>query len=193
VRVAFSLIELVFSIVIIGISVVSLPLMSIVSADADAKNMNQKLIFRASSELNQAVMANWDENSIDSGDINSLAKVIDDGSCESDKKSVRYMKKIGHINQPFHRSCSPKEAVSTQNISVDSLEDMQKLLYIGDNLEYSLEVIRVLSPKFDGVNNPNMKSIRVEIRERKSEELITSFASYSANIGEVDYYKRRYR
>jgi hypothetical protein len=165
-------------------------------------NMVQEAIFAASAELNQAVTANWDEASIEPGFPNSLERVIDDGSCENNPSSPRYRLKDGHILQPYHRRCldSNTTAASNANTNADvrALDDMEKAGNIfndtttdaaGYKKVYTVAVVVDPNANFNGANN-DMKKITVNVSQ--SGQLVTSLVTYSANIGEVDYYKRSY-
>ena len=64
-RSAFTMIELIFAIVIIAISVLSLPMMNQVISKNIEGSIVQEAIFAASAELNQVVSYYWDENSME--------------------------------------------------------------------------------------------------------------------------------
>ena len=207
VRKAFTLIELIFAIVIIGISVMSLPTMNQAASSGIEGNLVQEAIFAASTELNQAVSANWDEASLEPGALNSLAKVIDDGTCQNDALLPTYRQKPGHVNQPLHRRCLDSNATSvsnsTTNADVDALEDMQKSdaslsNATSDQAGYKSAFTTTIEVTNSGVvfgtssvANPNMKRIKATIKDANS-NVITTLTTYSANVGEIDYYKRNY-
>lgn len=205
-RAAFTLIELVFAIVVIAITVISLPMMNQAVSKGVDSNIVQEAIFAASTELNEVVTAHWDENSIEPANTNSLARVIQSSiqDCENDSSLPTFRQMQGHINQPMHRRCldSNATAVSATNTStVDALEDMAHSaqdIFIQDVKDatgykdaYTSEVIVTYPANFNG-SNSNMKAITINIKNSKS-ELVTSLKTYSANIGEVDFYKRRYQ
>jgi len=198
-RSAFTLIELIFAIVVISITVVSLPVMNRVLTKGMESNLVQEAIFAAATELNQATTAHWDDNSIEAGQPYSLARVIDiDGNCNSDRQMP------GHINQPLHRRCLDSSTVGAANANSDanvtSLDDMAgtEPVFIsntadkqsGYKTDYNATVTVTPSPTFDGVARANMKKISVAIKNGTA--TITTLTTYSANIGEVDYYKKEY-
>jgi len=105
-RAAFTFIELIFAIVVIAISVMSLPMMIQVLSNNMDKNLVQEAIFAAATELNEATTTHWDENSLDANNTNGLADVINvDNSCESNASLSNYRLRTGHILQPLHRKC----------------------------------------------------------------------------------------
>ncbi len=203
-RFAFTLIELIFAIVIIGISVISLPMMSQTIAKGVDANIIQEGIFGAAAQLNEAVTAHWDENSIEVGMPDTSARVIDiDGLCNNNSIDSNFRQMPGHINQPLHRRCldsgavTPDDDSGTTDISVD-LNNMSgtKDIFQGTadadsykDLTYK-GVLSITRPaNFDG-NNSNIKLITSTVK--KDGKTIALLRTYSANIGEVDYYKRNY-
>jgi prepilin-type N-terminal cleavage/methylation domain-containing protein len=199
-RFAFTLIELIFAIVIIGISVISLPRMTQVTSSGIEGNLVQEAIFAASAQLNQAVAANWDERSLEDGGAFSLARVVDDGNCNNNSADPRYRLKNGHILQPMHRRCLDSNATGGKGLSVTNVEALEdyagtKTLVnagatqSGYKYEYSTVIAVTQNANFNGAN-ANIKMIEASIFE--SGNLLTSLRTYSANVGEVDYHKRTY-
>ncbi|MDF1883216.1 type II secretion system protein [Sulfurimonas sp. SAG-AH-194-C21] len=203
---AFTLIELVFAIVIIAISVMSLPMMSQVTSSNTEANLVQEAIFAAATELNEALSAHWDENSIEPASINSYARVIDLGSCGNNPLLTTYRQMSGHINQPLHRRCLDNNLTTPSDSSIDAnitaLEDMahsSKNVFTNNNInqagykdDYNASVSVTRPATFGGASNNHIKRVDINITNATTGTLITSLKAYSANIGEVDYYKRAY-
>jgi prepilin-type N-terminal cleavage/methylation domain-containing protein len=196
----FTLIELIFAIVVISISVISLPMMNQVNSKGLDSNLVQEAIFGATAELSGALTPHWDENStVD--DQNSLARVIDiDNKCNEDGREHRLK---GHINQPLHRRCLNDSGVDpadkNDSDEIFALEDMEHTaqdLFDGESSangykkNYKSEVTLRRSVDFNGVND-HIKEINITIKDSDG-NIITLLQAYSANIGEVDYYKRTY-
>ncbi|MEA2073394.1 MAG: type II secretion system protein [Campylobacterota bacterium] len=196
---AFTLIELIFAIVIIAISVVSLPMMNqAISKGVDA-NLVQEAIFAAATELNEAVTASWDENSIEPG-TNFYARVIDhSGNCATDTRLMP-----GHINEKLHRRCldsnttTPADANSTTLIDLDEMAHGTRNIFIdnttdatGYKKKYFSEVEVNRGAVFAGSANQNMKSVTITIKDEDDVTLV-SLTTYVTNIGEIDYHKRAY-
>jgi len=207
-RAAFTLIELIFAIVIIAITVISLPMMSQTVAKGVDANVVQEAIFASATELNEAVTAHWDENSIEPGMPDSSARVIETviNMCRNDATLSTFRQMPGHINQALHRRCLDANTTVTtpsdNNITaVNSLDDMvctnREILSdtTTDKEGYknvyksTLTVTRPAS--FNGVNDNNIKMISSNITDEAG-NTISLLITYSANIGEVDYYKRNY-
>lgn len=200
-RSAFTLIELVFAIVIIGLTVLSLPMMNRVISQGIEGNLVQEAIFASSAELNEAITAHWDDNSLE--DTNGFAKVIDDATCNDTASSSRYRLKAGHIEQPLHRKCLSSSATGFADASINStfsLDDMahdSQNIFINDTTdntgyknEYNSTLTVVRPANFNG-SNDNIKRVTIQVTD-SSGNTITRLNTYSANIGEIDYYKRSF-
>ena len=207
-RSAFSFIELIFAIVIIGITVVSLPMMNQAISKGIDENIKQEAIFAAATKLNEAVTAHWDENSLETNQFDSLSRVIDHNSnCEDNSSLSTYRQMPGHINQPKHRKCLDSSSIgvsnANSNANVNALNDMvgTSPLYVvhsGSSMlnrssykqDYNSTVTVHQSPIFDGAANSDMKKIDVNITD--GSVTVVFLTTYSANIGEIDYYKKEY-
>ena len=194
----FTLIELIFAIVVVSISVISLPMMTQTTSKGIDANLVQEAIFAASAELNGAVSAHWDENSMED-DKNSLARVID---IEDDQCTNSRLK--GHIEQPLHRRCLDSSDTDPLDGSADdeifALEDMQHdadSVFIdgqkgasGYKKDYNSKVEVTRNIDFNGTNE-HIKEIKLTITDTDG-KTITILRTYSSNIGEIDFYKRTY-
>ena len=205
-RAAFTFIELIFAIVIIAITVVSLPMMNQVLTKNIDKNIIQEAIFAAATELNEATTVHWDENSTDANSSSGLAKVINlDNLCNNDQNSSRYRLRPGHILEPLHRRClddlTQPEADTNTNDDIDAVEDIahtSKSIFLnsdpsseGYKNDYNSTVTITYNPIFDGAQRPNMKKITSTITDSNGNTIV-KLSTYVANIGEVDYYKRSF-
>lgn len=202
-RVAFTLIELVFAIVIIAIAVLSLPMINQVVAKNTDQGILQEAIFAAATEINEARTAYWDENSIDPNA--SRARVIDTGACDNNASSPRFRLMLGHIAQSYHRRCVDNNNTPISNASsndnVEALDDKehdtQELFINADatSAGYKDTYTTVLKVSqnvvFGGNSDPSIKKIDVNVSTSDG-KLICNLKTYSANIGEVDYYKKEY-
>lgn len=206
VRFAFTMIELVFAIVIIGITVISLPMMTQATSKGIENSLVQEAIFAASAELNLAVTYHWDENSTEVNSTDTLARVIDTGDCNSFTRL-----RPGHVGQPLHRRCldsnlTRPSAIGSDLDDLDDLDDIDSVtqhIFVvsgtgsissahGYKNDYN-STTNVSYAAFNDTNasSHNMKKITVTIKDQLG-KIITVLSTYSANIGEVDYYKRSY-
>lgn len=207
-RLAFTMIELIFAIVIIAISVISLPMMTQVSSSAMEDNLVQEAIFASAAEINLATTFIWDENSrIDDNDTNStgfdLSRVINlNSECAGTGvvvAGVEVNARVGHV----HRRCL--DNLNTRRyLGVDFQDSLERTahayapIYIGTEAsgykkEYDSELLVIECDTGNcqdfglEVDNINLKEIRVTIREKDdaTNSAVTLLRTYSANIGEV--------
>jgi prepilin-type N-terminal cleavage/methylation domain-containing protein len=202
VKSAFTLIELIFAIVVIGIAALSLPMMTQATQKGIESNIVQEAIFAGAAELNQAISFQWDINSIEVNSTNLLAKVINiSGDCNATTKL-----RPGHVSQPLHRRCIDATTITTASTASDvNRSNLHNAAHGSINLftdttkdqagykkAYNSTLVVGLNPTFAGTAQAGMKSLTVTVTDALTGDTITQLATYSANIGEVDYYKRAY-
>ncbi len=197
-RFAFTMIELIFAIVVISIAVISLPMMAQMTSKGIEDNIVQEAIFAASAELMGATAYYWDDNrSTEDMDLSRLERVVDvDGDCNADRL------RLGHINQPFHRRCLDSNAAGGVNYNAGegtgvglnrSVHGVQ-IMFDNPNSE-AAGYKRIYRSQMDiaqGLGDNNVKELTVSIFAEDGATLLTSLRMYSANIGEIDYYRRRF-
>ncbi len=104
-RYAFTMIELIFAIVIIAVSVMSLPVMTQVISKGMEGNLAQEAIFTSIAEINMATTYTWDEVSlIESntvGAIDELSRVVNTNTANdcADPDGDTIMRRTGHVNR----------------------------------------------------------------------------------------------
>lgn len=197
-RSAFTMIELIFAIVIMSIAVMSLPMMVQTTSRNMENNLVQEAIFAASAELMGATSYYWDANSMYDGNLSRYSRVIDiNNDCEANASSQRYRLRAGHIAQPYHRRCledstiNPLDTADTlfpnlNNSAITTAEvifdnPIPEAVGYKDNYTRSVSVTRT----------DYIKKITVTVNN-SDEDTVTSLSAYCANIGEVDYFKRRF-
>lgn len=200
-RFAFTMIELIFAIVVIAISVMSLPMMTQVTQKGIESNILQEAIFAASAELMGASAGYWDENSMQDINVSHLSRVID----ISDDCNTTTKLRPGHINQPKHRRCLHDMSTVANNGAggaVHDLDDAEKItasvMFVlpgtdGTSAGYKelyKSVIDVRPLNTTG-NNRNIKIITATITD-EDDEPVTVLKMQSANVGEIDYYSREF-
>ncbi len=197
-RRAFTLIELVFAIVVISIAVVTLPMMIQVNNKGIEDSMVQEAIFAASAELMGASAGYWDVNSMADNAVSHLSRVIDIGAtCENNSSSVRHRLRPGHIAQPFHRRCLESNAIMAIN-EADAFSNLNNAHNVAskpmftDNITdatgYKSEYNSLVSVA-QNATNLNIKDVNITVTD-SDEDIVTILRMQSANIGEIDYYKR---
>jgi len=198
---AFTLLELIFAIVIIALAVVTLPRMSQISSQGIENSFAQEAVFAASAALEQASSGRWDLNSLEAN--TSIARVIDiAGNCNS--HGTDYLLQ-GHINQPKHRRCKDDSTTGVANIAGDAnnttLESADTAgigpLYNNwiasvDGYKKSYNHTIVVTPV---IGNADLKQITISVLDPNSNPpnaVVTVLRTFSANVGEVDFHYRPY-
>jgi len=195
-RRAFTIIELIFAIVIISISVVSLPMMIQVNNQSMEDSMVQEAIFAASVELMNASAGYWDASSMADNAVNHLSRVIDiGGTCEGDPLNSRYRLRTGHIAQPFHRRCVENATVGPLNAfnvafpNLDNARDVGSKEMFTENVTEEAGYKKIYNSLVSVEQDGNVKRIDIDVTDEDG-ETVTILRMQSANIGEIDYYKR---
>lgn len=211
VRTAFTLLEVIFAIVVMGIIVVSLPRIMSSNQKGIDTTIIQEAIFGASTELNQVLSYRWDENSRDdAANPNGLAYVIETGDCDNNSSSPTYRLRPGHINQPLHRRCldsnytAPTTAfgieVSDGGVldDVDDINTSSKSIFLntGSSTGYKQDYQSELNVSYADIGDINAsdedaKLITITVSDPNG-AIVTRLRSYTINIGEIDFYKRTY-
>ena len=194
-RYAFTMIELIFAIVIIAIAVLSLPIMSGVNQKAIEDSIVQEAIFAASAELMDASAGYWDERSMEDIGVSQFSRVIDiGGDCSATTKL-----RPGHIAQSLHRRCL--ESSLTNNLDLDDNSTIYSLNDTPANsnlFDFTTSSDTTSASGYKNTYTSNMvvtrngevKTIVATISD--TDGVVVKLEMQSANIGEVDYYKRTF-
>jgi len=213
---AFTLIELIFAIVVISIAVISLPTMNAVLSKGIEGNLVQEAIFASSAKINEIISYPWDENSIPSNSIYSQVIWSSANDCNQTTKL-----RTGHIYQQLHRRCLDDNFSIVQPTSstalgfeandagiyddIDDFNNVSTKIFIdyqdssiitsaeGYKTPYRMDV-NVTYADFGTTtaSSKNIKKIDISIINLTTHTIATKIHTYSANIGEVDFYKRTY-
>lgn len=108
---AFTMIELIFAIVIIAITVISLPMMMQVNAKGIEGNIAQEAIFAAATKLMQVGTYPWDEHSINSTTPFTQANIVDFNASttnhylrlSNNAADINSSYRVGHVQEDGHR------------------------------------------------------------------------------------------
>jgi prepilin-type N-terminal cleavage/methylation domain-containing protein len=191
-RFAFTMIELIFAIVIIAIAVLSLPMMTRATQKGIESSLVQEAIFASSAELIGATAGYWDENSMQDVNVSHLSRVIDiSNDCNSTTKL-----RPGHIKQPFHRRCLDDLSTNANASAGGSVYDLDDAaadsngssMFDNPN-ENSSGYKDAYTSDLSISNTGNIKFLESVVKN-KDGEIIVKLKMQSANIGEIDYYKR---
>lgn len=133
-RPAMSMIELVFAIVIIGISVVTIPVMLTQSSDAVMISTQQEAILVGSTKMNNILSHAWDINQTDSTRNGGYAKVINasNGDNELDVNATTF-RRVGHFEGNKRRR--GYNNIGATDASIDNTGVMHLGSHAGNNFE----------------------------------------------------------
>lgn len=192
-RFAFTLIELIFAIVVMSIAVMTLPMMTQITSKGIEDNIVQEAIFAASAELTGATSYYWDERSMEDFSVSRLERVVDvDGDC-----NITTKQRPGHVNRMCLDS-SDSSGVNYTTLSNSTIPNLNSNVH-GSQLVFTDNIKDESGYKNDynstvtiskGLNDNNIKKITITILNGDGN--ITVLNTYSANIGEIDYYKRSF-
>ncbi len=122
---AFTIIELLFAIVIIGLTVLSLPMMMQVNMDSSQASIQEEAIFAASAKMMQVLSYPWDEHSINPNQPLSSEKVVNVplGNAKYSQRDINNTVdsnssfRIGHVRQDLHRRFHENNTFAFFNVS----------------------------------------------------------------------------
>ncbi len=192
---AFTMIELIFAIVIVGISVLSLPMMMQINSKGIENNIIQEAIFATSARLNYVLSNQWDPNSLE----NAIVKVIPTSATDCSKDGGK--QREGHVNRfclnSGYNSSSPSigtvgtYSLGGQRVSDNSLLEGGAINSSGYKNDYKIDV-DVSFSDFGEINasDKNIKEIIVTAKNTNGDLVVLK--SYSANIGEVEIKTRNF-
>jgi len=195
---AFTMIELIFAIVVIAISIISLPRMIQATSEGISSNIIQEGIFATGALLNESTTYYWDSGSMDDAAISAESRVINTGDCILGGPPFR---RIGHIN----RQCLDNNATTVNTVgdftSIEAahINYANTEIFEGDGTgaatykdNYIVDVNVTYCKNVGGcvtfgdiANNPNLKEIEIKIRKKDSANNVVILRAYTANIGEV--------
>ncbi len=221
-RKAFTMIELIFAIVLISVVVLTIPTMIAVNNKALEGNAAQEAIFLVSAVLSEATTLLWDNNSLGgTATAVSLSKILDvNGS--GDVNYNRWNQSIGiydlnstlrkgSIDEDLHRQFfsndgtphRPAQSGTVPFIITESFNDSAVGQQLGLKNQYAIVASRIFVD--DNVTNfaftttpagkqTNIKMTQVEINATidGTNVVVSRLRAYTCNIGEVDYAKRRF-
>jgi len=212
VRKAFTMIELIFAIVVISVVVLTIPMMIQVNNKALEGSSSQEAIFLVSSVLSGITTRLWDENSSQNiGGTYTLSKMLDvaGGDARYNRIDANSTIRIGGIQQDMHRQffSSPAGPRATDNTTI-SFDEAALGKAFGLKNSYNLTISRVYisdTPDTLGANTfefstdsvvgpTNIKMLDLTVSAIIDGNLteITRLRAYTCNIGEIDFAKRRF-
>ena len=221
-RKAFTMIELIFAIVLIAVTTLTIPTMIQVNNKALEGNAAQEAIFLVSAVLSESTTLLWDANSL--GGTNtavSLSKILDvngSGDANYDRWNqvvaaydVNSTLRKGSIDEDMHRQFFsndgvphvPGQSATVPFVITESFNDSAVGAQLGLKNQYTIVATRIYID--DNLTNfafsttaagkkTNIKMTQVEINATidGTNTVVSRLRAYTCNIGEIDYAKRRF-
>ncbi len=219
-RSAFTLIELIFAIVIIAVVTLTIPLMIQVNNKALESSAMQEAIFLVSAVLSETTTRVWDDNSI-VGDVAgfSISKILDVdgvGTLPYGRTAADSSVRVGGLNEDLHRSFVDYNATDpltspalgaglTETLPHDITDSAAGIA--GYKSSFTITATRqyvsdaFATPFVFAATGPgpqsNMKMTEVvittpNINPALPDDEVARLRAYTCNIGEIDYAKRRF-
>ena len=210
VKKAFTLIELIVAIVVIGIAMMSIPLLLSQASKSNEFNINQEAILAGVTKISGILTYPWNETN--SSDILQVFDVTQ-GDSELNRTTTDKNRRIGHFKEKYRRKFYDNitEANSTlghdkgnefddiddfngEHFSVqnggtgDYLKELNLSIgvyYISDIANYSQNPLNFSLSTSVTTPTTNIKMIEVNVTD-KNHNLITSLKAFSANIGSYE-------
>lgn len=194
VRSAFTMIELIFAIVVISIAVVSLPMMTQATDKGIASNIVQEAIFATATITNASTSYYWDQSSLEDFAFANRAQVVNTGDCVAGPPNQR----IGHINREclVDNTTTPFNGVDPNSLEWASSVYNNTPILTGTagkatyKNSYNMTVA-VRNCKTAGTctqfgneaGNEDLKELEVSVTQEGSSEKLVVLKAYTANIG----------
>lgn len=195
VKAGFTMIELIFAIVIIALIVMGVPRIMAENDKHVEGSLVQEGVFAAADVAAKVLSFQWDTNSLDPTEVDAYAKVLDLGGGARDQDPLPLS--IGHIQQDLHRRF---HSANTQPASA-ALATVNDVI----NTQHGDFAIGITSGYSNAEANPHVfGTVNGGARTNMKVATITATATglnagtqivlrvYAANIGEVDYAKRTF-
>jgi len=222
-RSAFTMIELIFAIVIIAVSMLSLPMIMGMDAQSQEDSLAQEGIMLTTTKVSQALTFPWDPaSSSEAAGLMSASQVLDTPLPPAGlgRNAADPDFRIGHFPAQLRRRLTPPtlpraaSAIGAGANSISSLDgDTENIGAVGGQFAYKKQwqLVTAVSYVTDAAayggtainfdfdtaaagGATNIKMVRVTATDTTpgSAGNQVVLTSYSSNIGEAEFYKRRY-
>jgi len=201
-RAGFTLIEMIFTIVIVAIIVAGVPRMIAQNNAALEDNLITEAIFIASAQASQTLSNQWDPASMVAG-TDEYAKQLDISGITGplSRLSGEGVLRIGNIAQEKHRRFHSSFTIPTETgLVVPDLNLSQREQFgykdvytqIVQTNHVTTGINTQVFPSFPAVGLSDMKMAVITIQSKNNSDLNVTLRVYAANIGEHDYAKRSF-
>ena len=181
-RTGISMIELVISIVVMGIVVSALPMLLSQTQENNMAAMRQEVIMATKSRLTGIMTYQWDINSVDTL-ISPYERVLNT-SASPDADNIfdtATLRRAGHINAPFRRMIHPTRTPTMPN----SAQWGNNAFLDIDDFNNTTDSINITPQDFDFILDVNLTSRVAYISDTLNINTVNQTATFDLNISDI--------
>jgi len=219
IRKAASMLELVIAIVVMGIAVMTLPMLLLKTQNNNEYTLQQEIILAARTKMGDTLTYRWDEHSLINDKIFVL---VTNGDSELNVSSDG-IRRIGHVKGDKRRkffndlnSSTPVANLGPEGGDLDDIDDFDgktdtlqigsqvtsldyhytdfnlttKVVYISDNANYSNQNLNFTFDTNASATTSSIKMLTLEVKGPNN--IPFKIRSYSCNIGENELLRKAY-
>lgn len=215
-----TLIEMIFSIVIIGIAMVAIPTILSQAMKSNEFSINQEALLAGATKIGNILTYEWDENNTGSQALKYVLDVTNGDNELNRYPDANSIHRIGHfMGEKRRRFASSSNYASntlgSEETQPDDIDDFNgkettlitnvqsnsdyvkefkfttKIIYVEDDASYFQNKIGYDFPIITShTGSTNIKMVEVKIVDKQNDELIATLRSYATNIGSTKLLSR---
>jgi len=202
---AFTLIELIISIIVMGLAISAIPLMLQQESEMEVQNIKQEAVMVAVTKAGNILSYAWDEAIAEQREKGIVDKVLDvkNGLAIYNRyPDMNSTHRIGHFNGDNRRSFYSNILFASTNLQMDAndtipddMDDLVGDIFISGGStgmhEYKdiykittiMHYVQDYNVSIKSDNSTNIKEFTVTVKD-SNENIITSITAFSTNIGQ---------
>jgi len=220
VRRSATLIEMIFSIVIIGIAMVAIPTILSQAMKSNEFSINQEALLAGATKIGNILTYEWDENNTGSQALKYVLDVANGDNELNRHPDINSTHRVGHFIGQNRRRFAPSlnyasNTLGSEEAQPDDIDDFNgkettlitnvqsnsdyvkefkfttKIIYVEDDASYFQNKIGYDFPIITShTGSTNIKMVEVKIVDKQNDELIATLRSYATNIGSTKLLSR---
>lgn len=212
-RFAFTLIELIVSIVVIGLAFSAIPLMLQQESKLETQSIRQEAVMIAVTKAGNIFSYAWDEAIASQRENRIRDKVLDvlNGSKIYNRKDINSTLRVGHFRGDTRRSFYQNKIFASENLNLDindtipdDMDDLVGEISISGGTtgehEYKdiYKIVTKMSYVYDNnlsktsTTSTNIKEFNIVVKDNSGNTII-SITAFSTNIGQQDLLIRSWK
>jgi len=219
VRRSVTLIEIIFSIVIIGIAMVAIPTILSQTMKSNEFSLDQEALLAGATKMGNILTYEWDENNTGPQELKYVLDVINGDNELNRYPNINSIHRVGHFIGQDRRRFDPSlnyasNTLGSEETQPDDIDDFNgkqstlitnvqsdsdyvkeftfttKIIYVEDNASYLQNRIGYSFPITSHTGSTNIKMVEVKIVDKQNSEQIATLRSYATNIGSTKLLSR---